>query len=191
MKNWILLALLIPTTLFGQQISSGNLSFTNLSEDDELIISPAVSFDYNNHSWTIGPALLYSFGDQLEDRDPLKLTGIKVGYENFLHGKEAKWNLFHSFDFIAQRVKDTQDSQFFDIASNTFVSNDIEQIDNRFYLGANLGVLLKLGDRLSLDKSIGIGLNAVLRDTESNIEQFNDTFISQRWLLKLGLRYEL
>lgn len=191
MNKWIFILLFLPVSLLAQKVSTAHLSFTNLSEDDELIIIPSVSFDFNNHNWSVGPTLLYSFGDQVEERDPLKITGIKIGYENFLHGKEDKWNLFHSFDFIAQRVKDSQNSQYFDLSSNSFIPNSIEQVESRFYLGANLGVLLNLSERLSVDKSIGIGFNGVFRNTESTIEQFSDSFLSQRWLLKIGLRYSL
>ncbi|MEO9870791.1 MAG: hypothetical protein ABJO91_08380 [Ekhidna sp.] len=177
--------------VFSQEISSIDVSFNKLDKEDAFIISPSVRFDFDNHAWSIGPALLFSFGDQIEERDALKLTGIAVGYENFPHGKSAKWNMFHSFDFISQRIKDVQNSQIFDTNSNSFVSNEIEQIDNNVFLSASAGVLLNLSDKLSITQTIGIGANAIFRDTKSDFDEFSDVFVNQQWSLKTGIRYNL
>ncbi|GAB4243040.1 MAG: hypothetical protein Tsb0034_20730 [Ekhidna sp.] len=162
-----------------------------LDQEDEFIISPVIGLDKNNHTWYAGPALLFSFGDQVEEREKLKFTGITLGYEHFLHGKNGKWNLFHSFDLVAQRVKDTQRSQYFDPNAGSFVSNNIEQIDQRIFLSANAGILLNLSDRIGITQSIGIGASAVFRKTESDFDSFTDNFFNQRWLLKTGLRYQI
>ena len=156
-----------------QGISGSAISFLKLDQEDEFIISPAVKLERNNHAWGLGPSLLFSFGDQVEERQALKLTGLVVSYAHFLHGNEAKWNLFHSFDFVAQRIKDTQDSQYFDSESNAFVPNEIKQIDKSLFLSANAGILLNLTDKLGLSQSIGIGANIVFRDTESSIDPFS------------------
>ena len=154
-----------------QGISGSAISFLKLDQEDEFIISPAIKLERNNHTWDFGPSLLFSFGDQVEERQALKLTGLAVSYAHFLHGKEAQWNLFHSFDFVAQRIKDTQDSQYFDSESNAFVPNEIKQIDK--------------------SQSIGIGANIVFRDTESSIDSFSDTFFRQKWLLKTCFNYRI
>ncbi|WP_425391065.1 hypothetical protein [Ekhidna sp.] len=174
-----------------QGISGSAISFLKLDQEDEFIISPAVKLERNNHTWDFGPSLLFSFGDQVEERQALKLTGLVVSYAHFLHGKEAKWNLFHSFDFVAQRIKDTQDSQYFDSESNAFVPNEIKQIDKSLFLSANAGILLNLTDKLGLSQSIGIGANIVFRDTESSIDSFSDTFFRQKWLLKTSFNYRI
>ncbi len=191
-KNvFALLCLILSTSVFSQGLSSADLSFNKLDKEDAFIVSPAVRFDYNNHGWSIGPALLFSFGDQIEERESVKLTGITIGYENFLHGKSAKWNMFHSFDFIAQRIKDVQDSQIFDTNSGVFVPNNIEQVDNNIFISASAGVLWNLNDKLSLTQTIGIGANAIFRNTTSDFDDFSDTFINQQWSLKTGIRYNL
>lgn len=175
----------------GQVLSGMELSFNKLDQDDSFIISSSMRFDYNNHTWSVGPALLYSFGDQVEEREKIKLTGLALGYEHYIHGKEKKWNLFHSFDFVAQRIKDVQASQYFDLNTNSFIPNEIEQIDKTLLLSANMGVLWRLNDQLSLSQTIGIGASAVFRKTESNIDSFDDIFFNQRWSLKTAIRYSL
>lgn len=177
--------------LNAQFIDTYELSFNKLDKEDAFIISPSARFNFNNHGWSIGPALLYSFGDQIEERAPLKLTGIALGYENYLHGKDGKWNMFHSFDFIAQRIKDVQNSQVFDVNTNSFVDNKIEQVDNNVFLSASAGVLLNLNDKLSISQTIGIGANAIFRSTKSDFENFNDVFLNQQWSLKTGIRYSI
>lgn len=177
--------------VLSQDLSSIEMSFNKLDKEDAFIISPSARFDFNNHAWSIGPALLYSFGDQIEERDAFKFTGIALGYENFPHGKEGKWNMFHSFDFIAQRIKDVQNSQIFDTNSNSFVPNEIEQIDNNLFLSASAGVLWNLNDKWSITQTIGIGANAVFRKTTSDFDQFDDVFLNQQWSLRTGIRYNL
>lgn len=172
-----------------QKISSAEISFNKLDREDAFIVSPALRFDFNNHGWSVGPALLLSFGDQIEERETLKITGLAIGYEHFPHGRESTWNMFHTFDFVAQRIKDVQNSQIFDTSSGTFVSNTIEQIDNNLFLSGNAGVLWKLNERLSLTQTIGIGANVVFRNTTSDFDNFNDVFLSQQWSLKTGIRY--
>lgn len=185
------LFLFITGYVSAQEISSIDLSFNKLDKEDAFIISPSARFDFNNHGWSIGPALLYSFGDQIEEREALKLTGIVLGYENFLHGKTEKWNMFHSFDFVAQRIKDVQNSQIFDTSRNSFVSNEIEQIDKNIFLSASAGVLWNLNEKLSITQSIGIGANTIFRNTTSDFDQFSDIFLNQQWSLKTGIRYNL
>lgn len=186
-----ILCLIISGFAFTQEISSIDLSFNKLDKEDAFIISPSARFDFNNHGWSIGPALLLSFGDHIEERESLKLTGIAIGYENFLHGKSEKWNMFHSFDLIAQRIKDVQNSQIFDTNSGNFVANEIEQIDNNIFISASAGILLNLSDKISLTQTIGIGANAIFRNTTSDFDDFSDTFINQQWSLKTGIRYNL
>ncbi|WP_421765088.1 hypothetical protein [Ekhidna sp.] len=187
----ILLCVFIASNSIAQGLSSIGMSFNKLDKEDALIISPSVKSNFKNHTWSVGPTLLFSFGDQLEERESLKLTGISIGYENFPNGRNSKWNLFHSFDFIAQRIKDEQASQFFDTGSNSFVDNEIVQVDNNILLSANAGVLWNLGEKLSLSQTIGIGANIIFRDTKSDFDQFNDTFLNQQWSLQTGLRYKI
>ncbi len=193
MLKWVSLsvALLISFIGYSQGLSSAGLNFIKLDQEDEFIVSPHAKWEKNNHAWSIGPSILYSFGDQLEEREKLKFTGVAASYEHYLHGSEEKWNLFHSFDFVIQRIKDTQESQYFEPESNTLVPNKIEQIDNSLFLSANAGVLLNLSQKLALTQSIGIGAHAVFRKTESTIDSFNDTFLDQKWLLKTGLNYKI
>lgn len=191
MKNWISFILLIPVLAAGQSLSEVKLSNYKVNEIDEVIISPNASFAFNKHQWSVGPTLLYSFGDQVEERRGLKLSGIALGYENFMHDRESKLTLYYSVDLLFQRIKDEQNSQYFDIGSNSFVPNKIEQVANRIFLSSNFGVLLNLSDKLSLDQSIGMGLSSEFRKTTSTIEEFSDTFLNQRWLLKIGIRYKL
>ncbi|WP_462250350.1 hypothetical protein [Ekhidna sp.] len=176
---------------FAQNVSSVDVTFNKLDRDDAFIISPTARFDFNNHSWSIGPALLFSFGDQIEERDAFKLTGLTIGYENYLHGRDTKWNMFHSFDFIFQRIKDVQNSQVFDTNSGSFIPNTIEQVDNSIYIGGGAGMLLNLGSKFSITQTIGIGANVIFRDTQSDIDAFKDTFFKQQWSLKTGVRYRI
>lgn len=187
----ILMSVFIFSTSLAQDVSAIEVSFNKLDRDDAFIITPSIRSDFNNHSWSIGPTMLLSFGDQLEQRESLKLTGLAIGYENFLHGQSAKWNMFHSFEFIAQRIKDVQDSRFFDTSSSSFVDNEIVQVDNSIFLSASAGVLWNFSERFSLSQSIGIGANVIFRDTKSDFDQFNDTFLNQQWSLKMGLRYRI
>lgn len=187
----ILLCFCFINLSFAQKVNSVDLSFIKLDKEDAFIISPSTRFNFNNHSWSVGPALLYSFGDQIEERDGIKLTGIAIGYENYLHGREAKWNMYHSFDFVVQRIKDVQNSQFFDSGVNAFVVNRIEQIDKNLFLGTGAGVLWNLSNKLSITQSIGIGVNAIFRNTTSDFDDFDDVFLNQQWSLKTGIRYSL
>ena len=176
-------------SLQGQKISSVGLAWNAVSEEDLLIVSPNAKVDVKNHNLSFGPTILISYGDQIEEREAFKLTGIYLGYENFPHGKTAKWNMFHSLDLFSQRIKDVQESQYFDLSSNSFKPNQIDQVENSFLLTSNAGVLWNVNDKLSATSMIGIGLNAVLRNTESDIEEFDDFFFEQIWMIKLGLRY--
>ncbi len=187
----IILGFVACGPLFSQNISSLELSFNKLDKEDAFIISPGARFDIKNHSWSFGPALLYSFGDQIEERNALKLTGIALNYENYLHGKTAKWNMFHSFDFVYQRIKDVQNSQFFDPGVNSLVNNRIEQIDNNLLISGSAGVLFILNDSFSISQTIGIGANVIFRNTTSDLDNFNDVFLNQQWSLKTGIRYNL
>lgn len=177
--------------LTAQEIAAYEISFNKLDKEDAFIISPSLRFDFNDHGWSVGPALLYSFGDQIAERTPLKLTGLAFGYENYIHGRQAKWNMFHSFDFIVQRIKDVQNSQVFDVNSNSFIVNEIEQIDNNMFLSASAGILLKLNSKLNITQTIGIGANAIFRNTTSSFEEFSDVFLNQQWSLKTGIRYRI
>lgn len=174
-----------------QSISSIDLSFNKVNEDDALIAVPSIKFDVENHSWSVGPTILLSFGDQIEEREAVKLTGFQIRYENFLHGKVSKWNLFHSFDFIAQRIRDKQNSQYFDLPNSIFLPNKIEQTDHSVLFSANVGALWNISEKLAATSMIGIGLNTTFRNTQSNLEEFEDLFVKQIWMLKLGLRYNL
>ena len=187
----IFLQVFFLTKLVGQDFSSVDLDFIIPDQEDVIVLSPSAHFSFNNHEWSIGPTMLLSFGDQLEDRDGFKLTGLNIGYENYLHGKGDKWTLFHSMNLIIQRVKDEQNSQFFDVNANSFVPNTITQVDQSLILSANLGVMWNIGSKLSLKQSIGLGGSVIFRDTESNFDAFTDTFFSQRWLAKTGISYRL
>lgn len=191
MKYYLLLFVLSPILAFSQKLSEGKVTIYSVSDVDEMVISPSISFASNKHQWTLGPTLLISFGDQIEEREKFKLSGVAVGYEHFLHGREGKWNLYHSFDFLAQRITDTQSSQYFDISNNTFVPNRIEQSATRLFLGVSAGVLFNISEKLSLDQNIGIGVSSEFRKTSSDFDEFTDTFLSRRWLLKFGIRYRL
>ncbi len=175
----------------GQELSSIDLNFVFPDREDVIISSPVAHFSFNNHEWSVGPTMLISYGDKLDDRDGFKLTGLNIGYANFLHGKDEKWSLFHEAMLIVQRVKDEQDSQFFDTNTDSFVPVIIEQIDNSFLLSTNLGVLWNFSSKLSLKQSIGIGGSVTFRNTDSNFDSFSDTFFAQRWIMKTGISYRL
>ncbi len=187
----IFLQVFFMTKLVGQDFSSFDLDFIIPDQEDVMILSPSAHFTFNNHEWSVGPTMLMSFGDKLDDREGFKFTGLNFGYENYLHGKEDKWSLFHSMNLIVQRIKDEQNSQFFDTNTSSFVPNVITQIDKSLILSTNLGVLLNLGSKLSLKQSIGIGGSAIFRDTTSDFDTFTDTFFSQRWIVKTGISYHL
>ncbi len=191
--KWLLavLGIILSLLTYSQSISSVAIDFNKMNENDELIAAPNIKFDVKNHSWSLGPTILISYGDQIEEREALKLTGFQIGYEHFIHGKTSKWNLFHSFDFFAQRIKDTQNSQFFDLASNSFKLNKIDQIENSLLLTGNVGVLWNICDKMAATSMMGIGINTIFRNTQSDLDEFEDVFIEQVWMLKLGVRYYL
>lgn len=175
----------------GQELMTLGIGINKLDREDAFVISPEASFDFKNHAWRIGPALLISFGDQVEGRESVKISGLALGYDHFIHGKTEKWNMFHSFDFLVQRIKDELQSQYFDTNRQNFLENDIEQVDLSFFLSANAGVLLNLSDKLALTQTIGVGVNAVSRNTKSDLESFDDLFIDQLWSLRTSIRYRL
>jgi len=183
--------LLATEFTIAQSISSVELQSALPDSYDGVVISPSAQFDFNNHTWSIGPAILLSYGDNIEQREGLKLSGIYLGYANYLHGRSEKFNLFHSFDLILQRIKDEQDSRYFNTASNSFEAFELAQTDKIVQLFANFGVLIKLSDKLNLSQTLGLGLNATFRSTTSPFNDFNDTFIAQDWLLKTGLSYKI
>jgi hypothetical protein len=187
----ILCLLLATVFINAQSISTLKMQFALPDSYEGVIISPSVAFEFNKHAWSIGPAFLLSYGDQIEDRESFKLTGLHIGYENYIHGKDEKFSLFHSFDFYLQRIKDEQQSQYFDTATNNFQAFNIEQIDKVAQLFANVGVLIKLSEKLSLSQTIGIGANATFRSTTSPYNDFTDFFFAQDWLIKTGLSYRL
>lgn len=174
-----------------QSISTVKTQFAFPDSYEGIILSPSVEFEFNKHAWSIGPAFLWSYGDQIEERESLKLSGLYVGYDNYLYGKDDKFTLFHSFDLYLQRIKDEQESQYFDTATNSFQPFEIKQIDHVVQLFANLGVLIKLSDKLSLSQTVGLGINGTFRSTTSPFNDFSDSFFAQDWLIKTGLSYRL
>lgn len=187
-----LIGLLFTTGFVGaQSISTVKTQFALPDSYEGVIMSPAVEFEFNKHAWSIGPAFLLSYGDQIEDRDGFKLSGLYIGYDNYIHGKEEKFSLFHSFDFYLQRIKDEQASQYFDTATNSFQAFNIQQTDKVVQLFANLGVLIKLSEKLSLSQTVGLGANATFRSTTSPFKDFSDSFFAKNWLIKTGISYRL
>ncbi|MEP1097445.1 MAG: hypothetical protein ABJG78_20170 [Cyclobacteriaceae bacterium] len=195
MKNYkatsTLFFCLLTTLAYTQSLSSLSLEFAIPDSYDGLILSPSVQFDANNHTWSVGPTVLFSFGDQIEQRDGTKLTGLYLGYTNYPQGGEGKVNMFYGFDLWAQRVKDEQNSQFFNNATNSFEDITIEQKDNIMQLFINLGLAINLTDRIAIKQVIGAGLNATSRTTTSPFDDFDDAFYSQDWLLKTSLTFRL
>lgn len=186
-----ILGIILCQMIYSQSVSSIAVDFTKLDRVDEFIAAPNIKWDVKKHSWSIGPTVLVSFGDQIEERESLKLTGLQVGFENFIHGKSNKWNLFHSFKFYAQRIKDEQNSQFFDLSSSTFQSNKIEQVENSLLLTGNVGVLWNFSEKVAATSTLGAGVNTVFRNTQSELDDFDDLFIRQVWVFKIGLRYNI
>jgi hypothetical protein len=174
-----------------QSISTFKTQFALPDSYEGVIISPSVEFEFNKHAWSIGPAFLLSYGDQIEDRDGFKLSGFYIGYDNYIHGKEEKFSLFHSFDFYLQHIKDEQASQYFDNSTNSFQAFNIEQVDKVVQLFANFGVLIKISEKLSLSQIVGLGANATFRSTTSPFNNFSDSFFAKDWLIKTGLSYRL
>lgn len=156
---------------------------------DGLILSPAASLEFKKHSWSIGPTFLISYGDQIAERETIKVSGLYIGYDNYLHGKDEKLNFFFAVDLYLQRIKDIQASQYFDTQSNSFQAFEIEQMDNIVQLFVNYGISLKLTEKLHLSQSIGVGVNNTLRSTSSPFNDFSDSFFSKDWLLKTGINY--
>ncbi|MEP5611925.1 MAG: hypothetical protein ABJP45_06730 [Cyclobacteriaceae bacterium] len=195
MKNYkgpiALFLCLFSTMAYTQSLSSLSLEFAIPNSYDGLILSPSAQFDANNHTWSIGPTVLFSFGDQIEQRDGTKLTGLYAGYSNFPQGREGKVNMFYGFGLWAQRVKDEQNSQFFNNATSSFEDITIEQKDNIIQFFVNLGIAINLTDKLAVKQVIGTGLNATSRTTTSPFDDFDDTFYSQDWLLKTSLTFRL
>lgn len=198
MKAYHGIFILVIANLFGtidtikaQSISAVELQFAIPNTYDGVVMSPTVQLDFNKHAWSIGPTILLSYGDNIEQRESVKLSGLYLGYTNYLYGRSEKFNLFHSFDLILQRVKDEQDSRYFSPVSNNFEEFSLEQTDNIVQLFANFGVLIKLSDKFSLSQTLGIGLNSTFRSTSSPFNDFSDTFIAQDWLLKTGFTYRL
>ncbi len=183
--------LLVIEPAIAQTVSSVELQIALPNSYDGAVISPSAQFDFNNHTWSIGPTILLSYGDNIEQREGVKLSGLYIGYANYLHGRSEKFNLFHSFDLILQRINDEQDSRYFNTASNNFEEFELVQTDNIVQLFANFGVLIKLSNKLKLIQTLGVGLNTTFRSTTSPFNDFNDTFIAQDWLLKTGLSYKL
>lgn len=192
-KNYILpiLFLMIGEVTIAQSISSASLEFAFPNSYDGLIFSPSVQSNANNHSWSIGPTILFSYGDQIEQRDGTKLTGLYLGYTNFPQGRDQKLNLFYGFDLWAQRVKDEQNSQFFNTSSNSFEDITIEQKDTILQFFVNLGASWQFADRFALNQVIGTGLNATSRSTTSPFSDFDDSFYNQDWLLKTSITFRL
>ena len=186
-----LLFLILTTVAHAQSVSSLSLEFAIPDSYDGLILSPSAQFDANDHTWSIGPTVLFSFGDQIEQRDGTKLTGLYLGYSNYPQGRDGKVNMFYGFDLWAQRVKDEQNSQFFNIATNSFEDISIEQKDNVFQFFINLGIAINFTDRLAIKQAIGAGLNSTFRSTTSPFDDFDDAFFSQDWLLKTSLTFRL
>lgn len=175
----------------GQSISTIKTQFALPDSYDAVILSTLVDFEFKKHTWSIGPAFLLSYGDQIEEREGFKLSGLHIGYNNYLHGKEQKFSLFHSIDLYLQRIKDEQASQYFDIPTNSFQSFEIEQIDKVVQLFINFGVLINLSEKISLSQTIGLGANGTFRSTTSPFNDFSDSFFAQDWLIKTGLNYRL
>lgn len=183
--------LIAATSANCQSLSTLKTQFAFPNSYDGVILSPSVEFEFNKHGWSIGPTFLLSYGDQIEEREGFKLSGLYIGYDNYLHGKEEKFSLFHSFDFYLQRIKDEQASQYFDTSTNSFQTFNIEQIDKIVQLFANFGVLVKLSEKLSLSQTIGMGANVTFRSTTSPFNDFTDSFFARDWVIKTGLSYRL
>ncbi len=181
----------VISTVQAQQISGTSLSFAIPDSYDGMILSPNIQLDANNHTWSVGPTVLFSFGDQIEQRDNTKLTGLYLGYTNYPQGRDQKFSMFYGFDLWSQRVKDEQNSRFFNTSTNAFENIQIDQTDNIFQFFVNAGVLFKLSDQFSINQTIGTGLNATFRSTASPFNDFNDAFFNQDWLLKTSLTFHL
>ncbi len=182
---------LISYTPSAQSLSSLGLSFALPESYDGVVIAPTSQFDSNNHTWSVGPTILLSYGDQIEQRESTKLTGLYLGYTNFPQGREQKISMFYGFDLWAQQVKDEQDSRYFNTSTSAFEDITIEQKDAILQLFINLGLMIKLSDKISINQVIGTGLNATSRSTTSPFDDFNDAFYSQDWMLKTGFAYRL
>ena len=178
-------------TMKAQSISGVSLSFAIPDSYDGMILSPNAKLDANNHTWSVGPTVLFSFGDQIEQRDNTKLTGLYLGYANHPQGRDEKISMFYGFDLWAQRIRDEQDSRFFDTSSNTFQDITIEQKDNVLQFFVNAGLRVNLSSQFSVNQSIGTGLNATFRSTSSPFTDFTDAFYNQDWQLKTSLTFYL
>ena len=121
----------------------------------------------------------------------MKITGLYLAYTNYLHGKEQAVNLFFSFNLFLQRIKDKQNSQYFNTSSNSFEPFILEQTDKTIQFFANLGAMIKLSDKLSVNQIVGSGFNTTFRAATSPFSDFSDPFIKQDWLIKTSLSYRL
>ncbi|MEQ9404044.1 MAG: hypothetical protein RIM99_10685 [Cyclobacteriaceae bacterium] len=189
---FLLLAILfLPTTTQAQTLSGISIDFGLPDSYDAFVLSPAAHIKSNNHVWSIGPALLFSYGDQIEQRESPKLTGLTLGYTNYLIETEEKVSLFFALDLWLQRVSDVQESRYFDTGTNSFESFTIKQTDNTAQLFVGFGAMVKLSDQVSIKQTISTGVNFTSRSATSPFNNFTDPLISQDWLLKTGLFYRL
>ena len=176
---------------FAQKLSSIELSFAFPDSYDGVILSPSVQLDSKNHVWSVGPTLLVSYGDQIVQRESTKLTGVSIGYLNYLQGREDKFNLFFLSELWYQRIKDVQDSRFFDPGTSSFQSFEIEQVDNtlQFFLG--FGLDFAVSDKISLKQSIGTGINYTSRAVTSPFSDFSDPLFYRDWMIETGILFRL
>ena len=194
MKKFFLLVTFL-IILFGltqaQSLSGIDLDFTFPDTYNGLILSPSAQFESNKHVWSVGPTILVSYGDQIEQRETMKFSGLYLGYKNFLQGREEKFSVFFALNLWLQRIKDKQRSQFFNTGTSSFESFTIEQTDTIVQFSPSLGVECKISDRFRISQQIGTGFNLTFRKATSPFSDFSDPIINQEWILKTGIGFSL
>ncbi len=177
----------IPGVVKAQSLSGMGLSFAFPETYEGIVVSPNIQFDKKNRTGSFGPILLISYGDQIEQRENVKFTGFYFSSISYPQGREQNVAMFYGLDLWLQRVKDEQDSRYFNTASSTFESITTEQRDNIIQTFLNLGLRIKVSEKLAVSQAIGTGLSVTYRATTSPFDDFKDSFFNQDWMLKTGI----
>ncbi len=186
-----LILTVLMVSVSAQSLSNLSLELGIPNSYDAFVVAPTAQFESNKHVWSIGPTVLLSYGDQVEQRESMKLSGLYLGYTNFPQGSDQMVSLFYEFNLWLQRIKVEQDSRYFNTQSGSFDDFTIEQIDNTIQFFASLGIQFQLSDKIAVRQTIGTGINSTFRSATSPFTDFSDPFVKQDWLLKTSFVYRL
>ena len=173
-----------------------------ISKTLRFISTPQYSVKIKNHSFSIGPTLLLFTRNCVSDDQLPKLNGFQASYYLYplLKSKNINFHLYN--DLILQRTNDKWTSTIWDNSQQIYVPYKYQNTEFALFNHFGYGIDVLMGNRVSLNQSVGLGLYYSSTSGKAISENAPDIPFENKnangyssfgfsWQIQIGLKYKL